>query len=121
MGGTEVQSEAAPLIERGGMYITAVGRVKGWQFRKLTTCEFMGALCYMMRAGCDCCGKYTWAFAGPYPPLTAEIWKETALESGARAAIAEEVPFAEAPIREALRRAGSHHAGGRLVMNMERE
>eukprot|EP00618_Florenciella_parvula_P031989 CAMPEP_0119481990 /NCGR_PEP_ID=MMETSP1344-20130328/10061_1 /TAXON_ID=236787 /ORGANISM="Florenciella parvula, Strain CCMP2471" /LENGTH=359 /DNA_ID=CAMNT_0007516375 /DNA_START=66 /DNA_END=1146 /DNA_ORIENTATION=+ len=101
VGGTEVQSEAAPLIERGGMYITAVGRVKGWQFRKLTTCEFMGALCYMMRAGCDCCGKYTWAFAGPYPPLTAEIWKETALESGARAAIAEEVPFAEAPIREA--------------------
>ena len=39
---------------------------------------------------------------------------------GARASIAMEVPFAEAPIREALRRVATHHAGGRLVINMEK-
>lgn len=122
VGGKEVQREAAPLIERGGCYITAVGRVKGWQFRKFTTGEFCGALGYMLRASCcGCFGKYTWALAQPYPPLTAEIWKETTLDSSARAAIAEEVPFSEAPIREALRRVGTHHAGGRLVISMERE
>ena len=120
VGGTEVQSGAAPLLERGGLYVTAVGRVKGWQFRKLTGGEFTSALGYMIRSSVDCCGKYKWSLAQPYPPLTAEIWKAAVIESGARAAIAEEVPFAEAPIREALRRVATHHAGGRLVMNMER-
>ena len=120
VGGTEVQRGAAPLLERGGMYVTAVGRVKGWQFRKLTRGEFTSALGYMLRSMCDCCGKYKWTLAQPYPPLTAEIWKVAVIESGARAAIAEEVPFAEAPIREALRRVATHHAGGRLVINLER-
>lgn len=120
VGGMEVQSGAAPLLERGGLYVTAVGRVKGWQFRKLTGGEFTSALGYMIRSSVDCCGKYKWSLAQPYPPLTAEIWKAAVIESGARAAIAEEVPFAEAPIREALRRVATHHAGGRLVMNMER-
>ena len=120
VGGTEVQSSAAPLLERGGLYITAVGRVKGWQFRKLTSGEFTSALGYMLRSMCDCCGKYKWSLAQPYPPLTAGVWKVAVIESGARAAIAEEVPFAEAPIREALRRVATHHAGGRLVINLER-
>lgn len=121
VGGTEVQDGATPLLERGGMYVTAVGRVKGWQFRKLTTDEFCSALGYMLYKMVDCCGKYKWSLATPYPPLTAEVWKSAVIESGARAAIAEEVPFAEAPIREALRRVGTHHAGGRLVINMERQ
>lgn len=120
VGGKEVQNGAAPLLERGGRYVTCVGRVSGWQFRKLTTSEFMGALGYMMRSYCDCCGKYKWLFAGPYPPLTAEIWDTAVVTGGARASIAEEVPFAEAPIREALRRVATHHAGGRLVINMEK-
>ena len=120
VGGIEVQKGAAPLIEPGGKYVTAVGRVKGWQFRKLTTGEFLAALGYMLRSMVDCCGKYKWALAQPYPPLTAEIWKTAVIESGARAAIAEEVPFAEAPIRQALRRVATHHAGGRLVINLER-
>ena len=120
VGGIEVQDGAAPLLERGGLYVTAVGRVKGWQFRKLTSGEFSSALGYMLRSMVDCCGKYKWSLAQPYPPLTAEIWKKAVIESGARAAIAEEVPFAEAPIREALRRVATHHAGGRLVINMER-
>ena len=115
-----MQKGAAPLIEPGGKYVTAVGRVKGWQFRKLTGGEFRAALGYMLRSMCDCCGKYKWSLAQPYPPLTAEIWKTAVIESGARAAIAEEVPFAEAPIREALRRVATHHAGGRLVINLER-
>ena len=120
VGGKEVQSGAAPLIERGGLYVTAVGRVKGWQFRKLTSGEFNGALGYMLRSMCDCCGKYKWSMAQPYPPLTAEVWKTAVIDAGARASIAEEVPFAEAPIREAIRRVYSHHAGGRLVINMEK-
>lgn len=73
-----------------------------------------------MRSSCDCCGKYKWAMATPYPPITAATWKSAVLDTGARAAIAEEVPFAEAPIREAVRRAFSHHPGGRLVLNLER-
>jgi len=120
VGGTEVQHAAAPLLEHGGLYVTAVGRVKGWQFRKLTNGEFRSALGYMLRSSCDCCGKYKWSLAQPYPPLTAEIWRTAVIESGARAAIAEEVPFAEAPIRAALRRVATHHAGGRLVINLER-
>ena len=39
---------------------------------------------------------------------------------GARTTIALETPFALEPFREALRRASSHHAGGRVVLNMER-
>lgn len=121
VGGTEVQNDATPLLVRGGMYITAVGRVKGWQFRKLTGGEICSALCYMIRSACDCCcGKYKWALAQPYPPLTAAIWKESVLDTGARAVIAMEVPFTEAPIREALRRVATHHAGGRLVINMDK-
>jgi len=119
VGGTEVQDSAAPLIEPGGLYVTAVGRVKGWQFRKLTTGEFLSALGYMLRSMVDCCGKYTWSMAQPYPPLTAEVWRMAVLEAKARAAIAEEVPFAEAPIRAALRRVATHHAGGRLVLNLD--
>ena len=119
VGGTKVQDGAAPLIERGGLYVTAVGRVKGWQFRKLTTGEFLSALGYMLRSMGGCCGKYTWSMAQPYPPLTAEVWRAVVLEAKARAAIAEEVPFAEAPIRAALRRVATHHAGGRLVLNLD--
>lgn len=120
VGGIEVQDGAAPLLARGGLYVTAVGRVKGWQFRKLTGGEFSSALGYMLRSMVDCCGKYKWSLAQPYPPLAAQIWSTAVIQSGARAAIAEEVPFAEAPIREALRRVSTHHAGGRLVINMEK-
>ena len=55
-----------------------------------------------------------------YPPLTEKIWKGAVIESGARAAIAAEIPFAEAPLREALRRVASHHPGGRVVINLEK-
>ena len=57
--------------------------------------------------------------SGAYRPLTADIWKDAVIESGARAAIVEEVPFAEDPLRKALRRVASHHSGGRVVMNLE--
>ena len=55
-----------------------------------------------------------------YPPLRAETWRASALE-GARAAIAEEVAFEEQALRKALRRAASHHAGGRVVINFEKK
>ena len=37
------------------------------------------------------------------------------------AEVALELPFAEAPLREALRRVASRHTGGKVVINMERE
>tara|TARA_B110000208_G_C11449823_1_gene314124 strand:- start:367 stop:555 length:189 start_codon:yes stop_codon:yes gene_type:complete len=56
---------------------------------------------------------------GAYPPMKEEIWKPSVVESGARALIAEEVPFSEAPLRKAMTRVLSHHAGGRVVINLE--
>ena len=41
------------------------------------------------------------------------------VEAGSRAEISMEVPFAEGPVREALRRVASRHTGGKVVMNME--
>ena len=35
------------------------------------------------------------------------------------ARVALEVPLQEEPLRKALRAAASHHAGGRVVINME--
>ena len=42
------------------------------------------------------------------------------VNAGARAEIALEVPFAEQPVREALRRVASRHTSGKVVINMER-
>ena len=53
-----------------------------------------------------------------YPPLTEEIWKPV-IDGGARAHLAEEVPFAEAPLRKAMTRVATHHSGGRVVINLE--
>ena len=41
------------------------------------------------------------------------------LAEGPDVAMAEEVPFAEGPIRAAIKRVASHHAGGRVVINLE--
>ena len=57
--------------------------------------------------------------SGAYPPLKQDMW-DPVCKDGARAFVAEEVPFAEEPIRKALKRVMTHHAGGRLVINLEK-
>ena len=42
------------------------------------------------------------------------------INKGIRGGIGLEVPFAEAPLREALRLVASRHPGGKVVINMER-
>ena len=77
-------------------------------------------MCFMLGKMCCGCGaKYKYVMSQGYPPLTAEIWKATVLDAGARAFVAEEVPFEEKPIRDALKRVATHHPGGRLVINLE--
>lgn len=120
VGGKEVQRGAEPLLEQGGLYITAVGDRQNVGDRKLTCCEWFGSVCNILsHTLCGCGRKYKYVMSGAYPPLTAEIWSSAVIESGARAAIAQEVPFEEAPLREALRRVASHHPGGRVVINLE--
>jgi NADPH:quinone reductase-like Zn-dependent oxidoreductase len=121
VGGKEVQRSAEPLLEHGGLYITAVGNRQNVGDRELTCCEFTGSLCSILGSSlCGCLRKSKYVMSGAYPPMTAEIWQAAVIESGARAAIAEEVPFEEIPLREALRRVASHHPGGRVVINLER-
>lgn len=121
VGGTEVHHGAESLLESGGLFITATGDRQNVGDRQLTCCEFTASACSILRRTlCGCGSKYKYVMSQAYPPLTSEIWQAVVIESGARAAIAQEVPFAEAPIREGLRRAASHHAGGRVVINLER-
>ena len=121
VGGREVEREAAPLIEKGGLYVTAVGERQYVGDRKLSASEFWSSVFRLMgRSLCGCTAPYRWVMSGAYPPIKAEMWRAAVLEAGARAAVAEQVPFAEEPLRKALRRVGSHHAGGRVVLDLER-
>jgi len=54
-----------------------------------------------------------------WPQVKAEDFNAL-VGAGARAEIALEVPFAEQPVREALRRVASRHTSGKVVINMER-
>ena len=121
VGGKEVEQSAASVLAPGGLYVTAVGPTQYMgKDRKLTGGETFSAITYIVgKSLCPCGAKYKYAMSQAYPPLTAEVWRSSVMECGARAVVAEEVPFAEGPIREALRRAASNHAGGRLVINME--
>jgi NADPH:quinone reductase-like Zn-dependent oxidoreductase len=120
VGGPDVLRNSEPLLKKNGLFVTAVGDRQNLGDRILTFSEFASSAGFMVRRSlCGCGGAYKYVMSGGYPPLTEQIWKESAL-AGARAAIAEEVPFAEEPIRAALRRVASHHPGGRVVINLER-
>jgi NADPH:quinone reductase-like Zn-dependent oxidoreductase len=122
IGGREAQSMCEPLMEKGGMYVSAVGDRQYVGDRKLSCGEWSGSAFRLLGFMCCGCGmNYKYTMSGAYPPLTAEIWKSTVIEAGARAAVVQEVPFAEAPIRAALAKVSSHHpGGGRVVINLER-
>jgi NADPH:quinone reductase-like Zn-dependent oxidoreductase len=121
VGSKEVERSTASVLALGGLYVTAVGPTLYMsKHQTLSCCETFSAIRYIMgKSLCTCGAKYKYSMSQAYPPLTAEMWRSSVIESGARAVVAEEVPFAEAPIREALRHAASNHAGGRVVINME--
>ena len=54
------------------------------------------------------------------PPLKKEDFDAVAVAAGARAKIALEVPFAENPLRTALRCVASRRPGGKVLINLER-
>jgi len=121
VGGKEIEGGAATLLKRGGFFITAVGDRKWVGDRHLTCGEFFSSCCgFICRSLCSCGSPYKYVISQAYPPLTETIWKAAVVDTGARATIAEEIPFAEDPLRESLRRVATHHAGGRVVINFEK-
>ena len=123
VGGKEIEAQSKLLLKKGAMYVTAVGNNQYMAMdRVLSFGEFCSSLCGLLsRSMCGCFSPYQYVMSqGAYPPMKKEIWKSSVVESGARALIAEEVPFREVPLRQAMTRVFSHHAGGRVVINLEK-
>ena len=122
VGGKDMERSGAALLKRGGQFITAVGPMQNIGDRKLSCCTWTGWACGLAQrllcGGC-CCRKYKYEFSSAMMPVKAEDFDRVAVEAGARAEIALEVPFAEAPVREALKRVASRHTGGKVVINFE--
>ena len=123
VGGKANEKQAKPLMKKGAMYVTAVGDRQYMSMDRALSCsEFCGSCCGLLcrTKCCCCCYSYEYVMSqGAYPPMKEEIWKPSVIEGGARASIAEEVAFAEAPLRKAMTRVWSHQAGGRVVINLE--
>ena len=120
VGGKDTERGAMPLLKRGGKFITAVGPLQAIGDRQLSCGEWFGWCCGLTCSMLACCGP-TYEMAGGMPPLQAKDFAAVAVDAGVRAEVALELPFAEAPLREALRRVASRHTGGKVVINMERE
>ena len=125
VGGVESERGARQVIKSGGKFITACGPRTGIGDRTLTCCEWhgwaCGLLCRLLKSSCCCCcTHYRYEMGGGMPPLKAVDFQTVALDKGIRAGIGLEVPFAEEPLREALRLVASRHPGGKVVINMER-
>lgn len=125
VGGVEVEHGAKQVIKSGGKFITACGPRAGIGDRTLTCCEWhgwaCGLLCRLMESSCCCCcTKFQYEMGGGMPPLKDEDFQTVVVNKGIRGGIGLEVPFEEAPLREALRLVASRHPGGKVVINMER-
>lgn len=123
VGGLEVEENAAKVLRMGrneGKFITAVGPVRGVGDRVFTFGEFCGWAGGITKRSCGCCVPFRYEMGGGMPPMKAADFQTFVVEAGARAEIALEVPFAEQPLREALRRVASRHpGGGKVVINLE--
>lgn len=122
VGGMDTQRSAMQVLRRGGQFVTAVGPMQGLGDRKLSFCEWTGWACTLsgqMLRGSSRCSKFAYIFGGGVPPLKAEDFK-LLTDVGARAEVALEVPFAEEPVRGAMRLVTSRRPGGKVVINMER-
>lgn len=123
VGGAETERDAAALLRQGGQFITATGPMQGIGDRKLSCCEWTGWACSLTRRlACQCgCSKYKYEFSAAQMPVKSDAFNLVAVELGARAEIALEVPFAEKPLREALKKVTSRTPGGKVVINFELE
>lgn len=119
VGGKEPEQAAKLVMKRGAKFITACGPIAGIGDRQLSCCEWHSWCCGLICRSCDCCAKTKYEMAMFIPPMKAIDFNTFAVETGIRAEIAMEVPFVEAPIREALRCVASRHPGGKVVINME--
>jgi NADPH:quinone reductase-like Zn-dependent oxidoreductase len=114
VGGKDTEKSSAALLKPGGQFITAVGPMQNIGSRKLSCCEWTGWACGLAkRMMCGCCRKYQYKFSYAMMPVKEEDFNLVAVEAGARAEIALEVPFAEEAVREAMKRVISRHTGGR--------
>jgi len=125
VGGIEAEEGAKLLMKKGAKFITACGPRRGVGDRQLTCCEWygwaFGLIWRLMKSACCCCCVSTkYEMGGGMPPMKATDFNAVVVEAGIRAEIAMEVPFAETPIREAIRRVASRHTGGKVVINMEK-
>jgi NADPH:quinone reductase-like Zn-dependent oxidoreductase len=125
VGGIEVEQQAKRLMKKGAKFITACGPMRAIGDRQLTCCEWhgwaCGLCCRIMKSSCCCCCVSTrYEMAGEMPPMKASDFNSVAVEAGIRAEIGMEVPFAETPVREAIRCVASRHTGGKIVINMEK-
>ena len=123
LGGRETQRSAAPLLRRGGQFITAVGPWQGLGDRKLTCGEWTGWACGLagriLGSLClPCCRSYEYRMSMEWAPLKAEAFNAVAVEAGARGEVALEVPFEEEALRDALRRVATRRAGGKVIVNL---
>ena len=116
-----IEAQSRPLLKKSGaMFITAVGETRFMGMEgKLEGVG--GMICRIIcRSMCGCCySPYKWVLAQPYPPMKQDIFEKYVVNDKVRASISEEIPFQEAPIRQAMTRVFQHHAGGRVVINME--
>ena len=123
VGGSEIQRSAAPLLRRGGQFITAVGPVQGLGDRQLTCCEWTGWACgltsRLLGSCCLPCRPYKYKMSMKMLPLQAESFNTVAVEGGARGEVALEVPLEEHALRDALRRVATRRAGGKVIINLE--
>jgi len=121
VGGKDIEAQSRPLLKKSGaMFITAVGETRFMGMEgKLEGVG--GMICRIIcRSMCGCCySPYKWVLAQPYPPMKQDIFEKYVVNDKVRASISEEIPFQEAPIRQAMTRVFQHHAGGRVVINME--
>jgi alcohol dehydrogenase len=123
VGGKDKEKQAKPFMRKGSIYVTAVGDNQYMSMDRALSCtEFCSSCCGLIcrTSCCCCCYPYQYVMSqGAYPPMKQEIWKPSVIDSGIRANIVEVVPFSEAPLRAAMTRVTSHHAGGRVVINLE--
>ena len=120
VGGKESEQGAKMVMKKGAKFITACGPMAGVGDRKLTCCEYNSWCCGLLCRLCACCANTKYEMAMFMPPMKAKDFYMYVVETGIRAEIAMEVPFVEAPIREALRRVASRHTGGKVIINIEK-
>ena len=125
VGGIKAEQDAKRLMKNGAKFITACGPRRGVGDRQLTCFEWhgwaCGLMCRIMKSSCcTCCVSTKYEMGGGLPPMKASDFNTVVVEAGIRAEISMEVPFAEAPIREAIHQVASRHTGGKIVINMEK-